>query len=92
MADINQVIYDIERCICHVPDSCRDCSHYREDFLSCIDDLLKEAMELLKKQTKTKVIFKAYDGSIETECGNCGCYLDKTYSVCPKCKKELDWD
>ena len=51
-------------------------------------------LELLKAQQKTKtpVVFKQYDGSIESECGNCGLYLDKTYSVCPKCGKVLNWN
>lgn len=51
-------------------------------------------LELLKaqQQQKTPVVFKQYDGSIESECGNCGLYLDKTYSVCPKCGKVLNWN
>lgn len=50
-------------------------------------------LELLKAQQKTPVVFiKRNDGSIESECGNCGLYLDKTYSVCPKCGKELNWN
>lgn len=49
-------------------------------------------LELLKTQQKTPVVFKQYDGSIESECGNCGLYLDKTYSVCPKCGKVLNWN
>ena len=46
----------------------------------------------LKKQEKTPVVFHQCDGSVETECGNCGYYLDKTYSRCPQCGKELDWN
>ena len=49
-------------------------------------------LELLKAQQKTPVVFKQFDGSIESECGNCGLYLDKTYSVCPKCGKVLNWN
>ena len=49
MADIEKVIYDIERCICHVPDACRDCSHYGHDGdLRCMEALMSDAMELLK--------------------------------------------
>ena len=51
-----------------------------------------DAIALLREQEKTKVVFRQYDGSVESECGNCGLYLDKTYSVCPKCGKELDWN
>ena len=47
----------------------------------------------MKEQTKTKVVFgRTKDGEFVTECGNCGTHLDKAYSNCPKCKKELDWN
>lgn len=50
-------------------------------------------LELLKKQTKTKVVFgRTKDGEFVTECGNCGAYLGKAYSNCPKCQKKLDWN
>lgn len=63
------------------------------DYVDCIPtDLLQYAVALLKAEKKTKVVFKQYDGSIESECGNCGLYLDKAYSRCPKCNKELDWN
>ena len=49
--------------------------------------------KLLKEQAKTKVVFgRTKDGEFVTECGNCGTHLDKAYSNCPKCKKELDWN
>lgn len=53
-------------------------------------DIIEDAIELLKewKQEKVKVVYSMMD----TECGNCGCYLDKTYSVCPKCGKRLNWN
>lgn len=51
MADRETVIYDIERCICHVPDACRDCSRYgHDDDLRCMEALMSDAMELLKEQ------------------------------------------
>lgn len=53
MAELKNVIYDIERCICHVPDACRDCSHYPDKNggpIGCMEDLLSEALELLKEQ------------------------------------------
>ena len=54
MIDRKQAIYDIERCTCHVPDACRDCSKYKKGrpILSCMEELLKDAMELLKAQPK----------------------------------------
>lgn len=53
MAEIDKVIWDIERCICHVPDACRDCSHYGFDRMECMESLLKDALELLKEQQET---------------------------------------
>ena len=48
---------------------------------------------MLEEQAKTKVVFgRTKDGEFVTECGNCGTHLDKAYSNCPKCKKELDWN
>ena len=55
--------------------------------------LCRSAYTLLKEQEKAKVVFgRCKDGSFATECGNCGTHLDKAYSNCPKCKKELDWN
>ena len=51
MSDIRQVMYDIERCICHVPDACKDCSKYKGmDNLKCMKELMADAYTLLKKQ------------------------------------------
>ena len=59
----------------------------------CESNLHADALALLKEQAKTKVVFgRTKDGEFVTECGNCGTYLDKAYSNCPKCKKELDWN
>ena len=54
MADRETVMYDIERCTCHVPDACRDCSHYKHgEYLDCMEELLKDALALLKEQEQT---------------------------------------
>ena len=53
-----------------------------------MDDIVK----LIEKHKKAEVVYRQYDGSIESECGNCGCHLDKGYGRCPQCGKELDWD
>ena len=47
-----RVIYDIERCICHVPDACRDCSHYGqgEEAIRCMENLMADALSVLKEQ------------------------------------------
>ena len=51
MPDKTKVIYDIERCICHVQDACRDCSHYQDDpELDCMEKLLADALAMLKEQ------------------------------------------
>lgn len=53
MPDRERVIYDIERCICHVPDACRDCSKYIGAYTpNCMEQLLADALELLKEQDK----------------------------------------
>ena len=66
MTDREKVIYDIERCISHFPDACRDCSHFdttKDDCIHCMEELLGEALELLKEQEpKTvKIMKNAYN-------------------------------
>lgn len=51
MKERDKVIYDIERCICHVPDACKDCSKYGGDnAIRCMEELLTDALSLLKAQ------------------------------------------
>ena len=51
MIDKRQVMYDIERCISHVPDACRDCSHYTGTVgFECMENLMSDALTLLKEQ------------------------------------------
>lgn len=51
MTEREKVIYDIERCICHVPDACKDCSKYGGDnAIRCMEELLTDALSLLKAQ------------------------------------------
>ena len=51
MIDKRQVMYDIERCISHVPDACRDCSHYTGKVgFECMENLMSDALSLLKEQ------------------------------------------
>lgn len=45
-----------------------------------------------KEQRKAEVVYKPRNGWNDAECSNCGQHLDKAYSYCPKCKKELDWN
>ena len=51
MADREKVIYSIERCICHVPDACRDCAYDAgHPYNECVEMLLRDALSLLKAQ------------------------------------------
>ena len=50
MADIEKVIYGIERHICRVPDACRDCEYNAKPYDECEKALLRDALELLKAQ------------------------------------------
>lgn len=98
MADINDVIKGFEQCWAKEPNTrnCGDCPYkqylYDGRGKFCADRMHLDALELLKEQVKTEVVFKEYDGILESECGNCGQHLDKAYSNCPKCNKALDWN
>ena len=101
MADVENVIYAIERCTCHVPDACRDCPYDAgHPYNECIEMLLKDAMELLKEQEAVKP-------SVDVDtyvCPNCGHRLevqgklgdnvifDERYNFCPACGKAVKWD
>lgn len=94
MVDRAEVISQLERCTLQTDlpirthrDACAIC-HYKRDGRCNFTSLMADALALLKAQEKVKVVYTMMD----TECGNCGCYLDKTYSVCPQCGKELDWN
>ena len=51
MAELEKVIYSIERCICHVPDACRDCAYDAgHPYNECVELLFKDALSLLKAQ------------------------------------------
>ena len=103
MADRETVIRALELCR-YDPDpgqenkwdhSCLKCPYCKDSTgtgINCAQMYTDAIALLLRGQEKTKVVFRQYDGSVESECGNCGLYLDKTYSVCPKCGKELDWN
>lgn len=51
MIDLKQTIYDLERCTCNVPDTCRDCSKYgSKPAPECMENLMMDALKLLKAQ------------------------------------------
>ena len=84
MPDRKQVIWDIERCICHIPDACRDCSKFGAygTKWECMESLLSDAIALLKRdeiQLKCKdEIIKAADKMLKNPvyCPNCGALVE----------------
>lgn len=61
--------------------------------MDCRKQMMRDAYELLKNMQKTKVVFmQDQDGNYATKCENCNLFLDKAYSRCPRCQKELDWN
>ena len=94
MADREKVIYDIERCVCHVPDACRDCSHYQDDpELDCMEKLLADALALLKEQeaVEPKVIRMNEFGYPVHACGRCGHSITESMNYCSRCGTAVKW-
>ncbi len=97
MADREKVIYSIERCICHVPDACRDCGYDNHEYNECVEKLLRDALELLKEQEPVEPKCE--------NCGECGYTLHRInydgpdkglrhewFRFCPSCGKAAKWD
>ena len=97
---MGRVINDLERCTCHVPDACRDCSKYAGGtVLKCVENLMMDALELLKERvaimpTKFKKCNIRWEIVDAYRCGNCQHELDhvEKWSYCPKCGKAVKWD
>ena len=104
MPDKKQVMFDIERCICHVPDACRDCSKYKGvDGLRCMEELMAEAYTLLKEQEakEVKESINLYTGLPITHCPKCGASIDRflygrqhegKINNCPYCGQAVKWE
>lgn len=100
MPDRDKVIYDIERCVCHVPDACKDCSKYGGDnVIRCMEELLTDALDLLKAQEPVKAYRLHGEKVIDNggkvfigQCSNCFCYLVDGWKACPVCGKAVKWD
>ena len=92
--DREKVVKAVDICLGH--GKCNDCPYCLSGkgytTMNCRDYMLRDVIALLKEQEKTPVVFSQDDGSVTTACGNCGWDLDKAYSRCPKCQKELDWN
>ena len=101
MTDRERVAYDIERCISHVPDACRDCSHYwGEDgdatAIDCMEELMADALSMLKEQeTEWEHLWDAPDGTFKGRCKKCGFVHffieghDGQYKFCPECERAV---
>ena len=98
MADLEKVIYSIERFICHVPDACRDCGYDIDPYPACEYKLMQDALELLK--AKEAIPPKMMDTAIPVSktavrfvktywCGECGEAVEKSYRFCPKCGRAV---
>ena len=62
MERLERVIYDLERCTCHVPDVCMDCSKYGSRIaVKCMENLMMDALELLKRQEPMQVVMNEKD-------------------------------
>ena len=73
-----KVIYDIGRCICHVPDACKDCSKYGGDnAIRCMEELLADALTLLKAQEPRVMTLEEV---VKTE-RNTPIYIDQRYGM-----------
>ena len=101
MSDREKIIYDIERCICHVPDACRDCSKFAGvGNLKCMEDLMADALELLKEQEAVKPVRDRETCRLWL-CGNCGSYVgfedndpydqNEFDKFCRECGKAVQW-
>ena len=99
MPDKEKVIYSIERCVCHVPDACRDCNYDNHEYNECVEKLLLDALKLLKEQEPVEPIH-IYGHNL---CGCCGTILHETRKkfswkltstkayYCPNCGKAVKW-
>ena len=95
MADREKVIYDIERCICHVPDACKDCSKYGGDnAIRCMEELLTDALSLLKEQEPVEPE-RAHSGGGSTwwnVCGSCKTAINPNDKFCHECGRAVKWN
>lgn len=75
MSNKERVIYDIERCICCAPAACQDCSKYEYGNECCMEELLSDALDLLREQEPVEPK-KEPDKIV---CGVCG---EKLVEIC----------
>ena len=105
MTDREKVIFDIERCICHVPDACRDCSKYGGIYEQrCMEHLMADALALLREQEPVKTepvrfrVCRAGSGNYpfwDCVCDGCGFKTSMAHTdwrFCPMCGKAVKWE
>lgn len=89
-----KVIYSIERCICHVPDACRDCAYDAgHPYNECVEMLLKDVLELLKEQEPKSAIIEGSDVAHVGRCPSCHVILTPfRANYCYCCGKAVKWE
>ena len=96
MAIKDRVIYDLERCVCKVPDACSDCSKRREGLvpLECMEELMKDALELLKRQEASFPEMELFGNAYRAyRCPNCHKALFyQGQKFCDDCGKAVKWE
>ena len=94
MAELERVIYDLERCACGVPDACSDCSKYGSGIVvKCMENLMMDALELLKRQRPMQVVMNEKD---KLQYGRCpACFRILTpwrANYCSICGQAVKWE
>ena len=94
MTEREKVIYSIERCICRVPDACRDCAYDAEHpYPECEYTLLQDALELLKEQEPVDPAIGGNQNSCwYFICPRCQLAIDKGDQYCRHCGRAVKWE
>lgn len=96
MPDRENVIRGLE-CLITNEVPCDGCPYNEGENSSCLKNIAKDALELLKVQESTVKFSKNYMNYV---CSNCGVYIndeidymmDKPISFCPVCGRRVKWD
>ena len=78
--DIEKVIKGLERCTKHDGSECPQCPYYNGE---CTNDLMVDALSLLKKQEPMRVLS-------QRECETMPNHFEKK-GICPKCHHFVEW-
>ena len=102
MTDREKVVKGLhQHCECSLFDRCGECPYYETDYNSweeskftCRDELLTDALALLKEQEAVKPKSKVRHGAnaqIQHFCGNCNTMLHGKPKFCSECGKGVLW-